>query len=478
MRLRTLFLLPLALVGAAARPAERAEGSRSADMLTKARDEFIVPNAERALSIRGVGVLGPGAFAGEGAGKPRITALQHLLGAKGHPVGVDGLWGPQTSGAVSAFQGAAGLARDSIPGPATLGALVDTISQGSKSGIVTAAQTLLGVGADGDFGPATRAATVTFQKGRGLAADGIIGRDTWTALFSSGTPPKGDPGPTKTPHPPKVDNRHPAIKAGAARALTAVELNHLGTPGRYAAAAYCDDKEWNKWTCKKCNGGTPFTKFYASGGGGLLGLTPYWYVIGNGHSVVVAIRGSEGTTWVNNFVAFLNEVKSDMFPEAKGIQLHAGFYSSFVKMINPITDAVKQALVANGGRVLVTGHSQGAAIATLVATSLQARLSATVTLRAFATPRQGNPAWADYVDKTLGDRVWRFTNYNDIVPDLPGETLGYRHTSGEVWRTKDGQWLLCKGQESRQCGMSQDAKSRSPDPHLGPYPGKVMMVCE
>jgi peptidoglycan hydrolase-like protein with peptidoglycan-binding domain len=40
------------------------------------------------------------------------------------------------------------------------------------------------LGADGAFGPLTRASVVSFQRSRGLAADGVVGVHTWAALGS------------------------------------------------------------------------------------------------------------------------------------------------------------------------------------------------------------------------------------------------------------------------------------------------------
>jgi peptidoglycan hydrolase-like protein with peptidoglycan-binding domain len=63
-----------------------------------------------------------------------------------------------------------------------------TLQQGSTGSDVHAVQRLLnvdgaGLRTDGIFGPATERAVVAFQRKHGLAVDGIVGRETWTALL-------------------------------------------------------------------------------------------------------------------------------------------------------------------------------------------------------------------------------------------------------------------------------------------------------
>jgi peptidoglycan hydrolase-like protein with peptidoglycan-binding domain len=109
---------------------------------------------------------------------------------------VDGVFGGQVESAVRDFQEGAGLTADGLVGLKTWAALPDggpmpKLATGSKGDVVKALQTLLTIGArgqwnvtpqgiDGDFGSKTATAVKAFQTWGGVAADGIVGDQTWS----------------------------------------------------------------------------------------------------------------------------------------------------------------------------------------------------------------------------------------------------------------------------------------------------------
>jgi peptidoglycan hydrolase-like protein with peptidoglycan-binding domain len=79
------------------------------------------------------------------------------------------------------------LAEDNILGDRTISCLrkMPMLLQGSKGPAVVFVQEVLGsIPADGDFGSVTRFAVMEFQQNMGLTVDGIVGRETWTALVT------------------------------------------------------------------------------------------------------------------------------------------------------------------------------------------------------------------------------------------------------------------------------------------------------
>ena len=69
-----------------------------------------------------------------------VKTLQFLLRARGHTVAVDGIFGPQTDAAVKAFQTSKGLAANGIVDPNSWTALIIQVKKGSSGDAVRGVQ--------------------------------------------------------------------------------------------------------------------------------------------------------------------------------------------------------------------------------------------------------------------------------------------------------------------------------------------------
>jgi hypothetical protein len=132
----------------------------------------------------------------QGASGPTVTTVQYLLRHHSQNVTADGAFGSATRSAVVSFQSAHGLTADGSVGPQTWPVLVVAVRQGSAGEAVRAAQTQLNrhgasLAVDGQFGQGTDRAVRDFQAAHGLAADGVIGTQTWQTLVGSAV---GNPG--------------------------------------------------------------------------------------------------------------------------------------------------------------------------------------------------------------------------------------------------------------------------------------------
>lgn len=102
---------------------------------------------------------------------------------------VDGRYGRDTTRAVKEFQTRYELPADGVIGRRTWEALVITVGRSSRNSAVMGLQLQLRalghpVTVDGRYGPRTTAAVTTFQRSAHLRPDGVTGRATWRALLT------------------------------------------------------------------------------------------------------------------------------------------------------------------------------------------------------------------------------------------------------------------------------------------------------
>jgi peptidoglycan hydrolase-like protein with peptidoglycan-binding domain len=135
----------------------------------------------------------------EGATGPVVRWAQYLLVRRTlRDNQIDGIFGPVTKAAVEQFQRESKITVDGIVGPVTWGKLggdgpePPTLAEGSEGSVVRKLQTALNEGrgsfapasdpvlaVDGIYGPQTATAVRGAQKQGGIAADGVVGLQTW-----------------------------------------------------------------------------------------------------------------------------------------------------------------------------------------------------------------------------------------------------------------------------------------------------------
>lgn len=125
-----------------------------------------------------------------------VRALQYLLNNEGYRISADGTFGPITKVSVENFQRSKGLAIDGIAGKNTLSAIIADVTYQQNSFLVKAAQTLIrkfeAIIVDGDFGPDSKESTETFQRKMKIYVTGRIDTATWQYLFGYCSYPQAD----------------------------------------------------------------------------------------------------------------------------------------------------------------------------------------------------------------------------------------------------------------------------------------------
>lgn len=139
---------------------------------------------------------------------------------------------------------------------------------------------------------------------------------------------------------------------------------------------------------------------------------------------VLSFRGTEvdARDWAT-------DLDTGMIPWPEGGRVHRGFAAA-LELIWP---EVATALATVAGRLLYTGHSLGAALATLASTRRRP-----AALYTFGSPRVGDLAFGATL---AGLEHRRFVHCCDIVTRVPPEVLDFRHVGALVYVDREGRPL-------------------------------------
>ena len=148
------------------------------------------------------------------------------------------------------------------------------------------------------------------------------------------------------------------------------------------------------------------------------------YLLKGADSHVLSFRGTQVTEKSD----VLADLKAGKNLEASGGKVHVGFKDELNKLWPAITVSL-----ANIDTVYVTGHSLGAAMATIAASRIQTKVIALVT---FGSPRAGNQEFINSLSVTH----YRLQNNCDDVTKVPFLLMGFAHHGTHKYMNFDGEF--------------------------------------
>ena len=146
------------------------------------------------------------------------------------------------------------------------------------------------------------------------------------------------------------------------------------------------------------------------------------FVASHPNAVIVAFAGTDPISlanWVSDFDAHLDKDTGT----AEGYRVAAD-------VVWPDLKRLLGKSVPPGGKIFVTGHSLGGALAVLIAEHIDTELRDDMVVEAvytFGMPRVGDQAFADLYNARLGQRTYRLVHGEDIVPTVAPSELQFRH---------------------------------------------------
>ena len=144
-------------------------------------------------------------------------------------------------------------------------------------------------------------------------------------------------------------------------------------------------------------------------------------------TVILVFRGTDSQlNWMYNFCFSKRVIPYDN--EHTDIRVHEGFLETYKSVRERI-----HALIPPGScRVIVSGHSLGAALAVLCAVDVQYNFPhKDVEAYLFGCPRVGNAAFARSYNRRVF-KTLRVSNGNDIVTKVPPALFGFRHVGIDI----------------------------------------------
>ncbi len=171
------------------------------------------------------------------------------------------------------------------------------------------------------------------------------------------------------------------------------------------------------------------------------------YVASNDDHLLAAFRGTEAPTsieglkdWlltdaVNLLILPVGDLGTDFAAAGVGTRWHSGFIRALGEIWDPLFAAVEAERKKSDRPFWITGHSLGGALALLAAWRFKRKFVSVHQIYTFGAPMVGNAEAAKTIDREFGDKIYRYVNHQDPIPQLPTVSLlanQYGHCQKEV----------------------------------------------
>jgi len=231
----------------------------------------------------------------------------------------------------------------------------------------------------------------------------------------------------------------------------------------YSYSAYCPLDAIRSWSCFWCKKTAQPPKVVGTAYDPETNI--FGYVVISQPIIWISFRGTQSDSaanWFMNLQANLVPFQANM-----SVKVHEGISNGWYAVKNQTLALFNQAKKACPQcRMIMTGHSLGAALSTLAFADMRPLLPAQSKLLTFGSPRIGNADWATLF-KT-GFESYRVTCKTDPISCLPPLWLSpsYHHIPREVWYPSNDlkdQRICDNSGEDRTCQWSIPTRYNSSD---------------
>lgn len=171
----------------------------------------------------------------------------------------------------------------------------------------------------------------------------------------------------------------------------------------------------------------------------------------NDNNIYVVYRGTSNIkNWVDNLKIAFDDCPDNWNGAPSGCKVHKGWFQDEQKVFNDIVlpEVKKLQEKYEFYNVVVTGHSLGAALATITSIDLIANGIKNVQLFNFGSPRVGNKEFAEFASNYI-PTIHRMTHHKDMVVHVPLDR--YLHVQGEWYEDPVLELRECHGYQDSEC---------------------------